>query len=90
MGRGLKYNELASCRLSETRRAVISEASKNGELIGISLGEQLTVEENGRETRVFMKSGMSLLSVNGLFELRDTLIEACQKLEQNAGSGLTE
>lgn len=78
MGR-LTFRELSSERFKDRRNVVISEAynSKTNK-VGYSVAEQLVTEEDGKETKVFLKGSLGILDEDGLIALLDCVLEACE------------
>jgi hypothetical protein len=82
MGR-LSYNEIAHSRFKQTRDVVVSEAFlENGKKIGYSIAERLTVSEEQGETRVFLRGGLGIVDKEGLFALKKTIDEACERVKK--------
>lgn len=82
MGR-LSYNEIAHSRFKPTRDVVVSEAFlENGKMIGYSIAERLTVTEEQGETKVFLRGGLGIVDKAGLFELKKTIDEACERVKK--------
>lgn len=81
MGR-LSYNELASTRFKKTRDVVISEAFQdNGEKVGYSIAERLTVLEGEEETKVFLRGGLGIVDKEGLLKIKEAVDNAIEKIE---------
>lgn len=80
MGR-LTFRQLSTRRFKENRNVVISEAyDTETQKVGYSIAEQLVTEENGKETRMFLKNSLGVVSEDGLLSLLDCVLEACDKL----------
>ena len=80
MGR-LTYKELSNKRITPKRNIVISEAyNSDNEFVGYSVAEQLVTEEDGKETKVFLKNGLGILSKEGIMNLLGAVAEVCDKL----------
>lgn len=77
MGR-IEYNKLSSAVISEKRNIVISECSKGG----FTLGQQMTVEDGKSKIDVFLKSAIHINNLEGLYNLRDALNVAIEKVEE--------
>lgn len=74
----LNYKEIAKRRIKEKRNVVISEAyNKENECIGYSIAEQLIIEEEGTEIKVFLKNGLGIVDSDGLLKLKEAIDEAC-------------
>ena len=80
MGR-LTYRELSSQRFKDKRNVVISEAYDDAKnKVGYSISEQLVTDEDGAETRVFLKNGLGIVDEDGLLSLLSCVIEACDEV----------
>lgn len=78
MGR-LTFRELSSKRFKDRRNVVISEAyNSETNKVGYSVAEQLVTEEDGKETKVFLKGSLGILDEDGLIALLDCVLEACE------------
>lgn len=78
MGR-LTFRELSSRRFKDRRNVVISEAyNSETNKVGYSVAEQLVTEEDGKETKVFLKGSLGILDEDGLIALLDCVLEACE------------
>lgn len=78
MGR-LNFRELSSKRFKDRRNIVISEAyNSETNKVGYSVAEQLVTEEDGKETKVFLKGSLGILNEDGLIALLDCVLEACE------------
>lgn len=78
MGR-LTFRELSSKRFKDRRNVVISEAyNSETNKVGYSVAEQLVTEEDGKETKVFLKGSLGILDEDGLIALLDCILEACE------------
>lgn len=78
MGR-LTFRELSSKRFKDRRNVVISEAyNSETNKVGYSVAEQLVTEEDGKETKVFLKGSLGILDEDGLLALLDCVLEACE------------
>lgn len=80
MGR-ITYKEIAKRRIKDKRNVVISEAfDAEGGFVGYSIAEQLvTEEEEGKETKVFLRGGLGIVSGDGLMEMKRAIDTACTK-----------
>lgn len=80
MGR-LTFRELSSKRFKDRRNVVISEAyNSETNKVGYSVAEQLVTEEDGKETKVFLKGSLGILDEDGLIALLDCVLEACEAI----------
>lgn len=73
----VEYNEIASTKISDTRNVVISECSKGG----FTVAQQLVAHEGEGKTNVFMKGAFHVADITGLYNMRDALNLAIDKLE---------
>lgn len=83
-----KYLELSNAQIADKRRLVISECVKENQdtkesiQCGFTLAQQVEVEEGKRMTRVFLKNGIHVASVDELYNLRDAINDAIDKYEE--------
>lgn len=83
----IKYNELSNAQIADKRRLVISECIKQNQdtnentQCGFTLAQQIEAEEGKRVTRVFLKNGIHVASVDELYNLRDAINNAINKYE---------
>ena len=84
----MKYLELSNAQIADKRRLVISECVKENQdtkenvQCGFTLAQQVEVEEGKRMTRVFLKNGIHVASVDELYNLRDAINDAINKYEE--------
>ena len=84
----MKYLELSNAQIADKRRLVISECIKENQeskekiQCGFTLAQQVEVEEGKRMTRVFLKNGIHVSSIDELYNLRDALNDATDKYEE--------
>lgn len=84
----MKYLELSNAQIADKRRLVISECVKENQdtkesiQCGFTLAQQVEVEEGKRITRVFLKNGIHVASVDELYNLRDAINNAIDKYEE--------
>ena len=87
MAAKMKYLELSNAQIADKRRLVISECVKENQdtneniQCGFTLAQQIEVEEGKRMTRVFLKNGIHVASVDELYNLRDAINDAIDKYE---------
>jgi len=74
------FVQLSKAKIQETRFAVTSQNVRDG---GFTIAQQLVVNEGKRRTSVFMKEAMHLDSLENLYNLRDSLNEAIQIVENS-------
>lgn len=88
MAAKMKYLELSNAQIADKRRLVISECVKENQdtkesiQCGFTLAQQVEVEEGKRITRVFLKNGIHVASVDELYNLRDAINDAIDKYEE--------
>lgn len=88
MAAKMKYLELSNAQIADKRRLVISECVKENQdtkesiQCGFTLAQQVEVEEGKRITRVFLKNGIHVTSVDELYNLRDAINDAINKYEE--------
>lgn len=87
MAAKMKYLELSNAQIADKRRLVISECVKENQdtneniQCGFTLAQQIEVEEGKRMTRVFLKNGIHVASIDELYNLRDAINDAINKYE---------
>lgn len=74
----IRYEELARAKVQPNRSLVISECSKNG----FTIAQQLEVKEGNHMMNVFLKGALHIDDIQGLYNLRDALNVAIQKVER--------
>ena len=88
MAAKMKYLELSNAQIADKRRLVISECVKENQdtkesiQCGFTLAQQVEVEEGKRITRVFLKNGIHVASVDELYNIRDAINDAIDKYEE--------
>ena len=88
MAAKMKYLELSNAQIADKRRLVISECVKENQdtkeniQCGFTLAQQVEVEEGKRMTRVFLKNGIHVASIDDLYNLRDAINDAINKYEE--------
>lgn len=70
------YTELSNAEITENRNVVISECSKGG----FTVAQQLKADG----TKVFMKGALHIDNLDGLYNLRNALNVAIDKVEEKA------
>lgn len=73
----VKYVEIASAKISDSRNVVISACSKGG----FTVAQQLVAEEASGKTNVFMKGAFHVYDAEGLYNMRDALNMAIDYLD---------
>lgn len=87
MAAKMRYLELSNAQIADKRRLVISECVKENQdtkeniQCGFTLAQQIEVEEGKRMTRVFLKNGIHVASIDELYNLRDAINDAINKYE---------
>lgn len=71
----IQYTKLSSAPIQETRNLVVSACSRGG----FTLAQQVSIDEGGKKTNVFLKNAIHIDDVNGLESLRDALNVAIEK-----------
>lgn len=72
------YEVLSSAKISKHRNAVISKCSKGG----VTIAQQLEVEDKNDVSRVFLKGAFHIFSVDELVAFRDAIDEAVRKMSE--------
>lgn len=70
------YTELSNAKITENRNVVISECSKGG----FTVAQQLKADG----TKVFMKGALHIDNLDGLYNLKNALNVAIEKIEEKA------
>lgn len=78
----IKYSEISKAKIKPSRNLVISSCNRGG----YTLAQQLEVDEEGRQTSVFLSHAIIVDDVQGLINLRDAINVALDKIQntQNA------
>lgn len=74
----IEYNEISNAKVTDTRSIVISSCSKGG----FTIAQRMDVKEGERTTPVFMKGAFHVDNLECLYNLRDAINLAIQKIEQ--------
>ena len=74
-----KYEELARAKVQEKRNLVVSKFFKGG----YTIAQQLEVQEEGHQMQVTLKGAFHIDTIDGLYNLRDALNVAIQKVEKD-------
>lgn len=72
-----KFKQIASGKISKCRNVVVSEHSGGG----YTVAQQLEVDEEGTQTKVFMKGAFHIESIADLVTMRDVINLAVKKIE---------
>lgn len=72
-----KFKQIASGKISKCRNVVVSEHSGGG----YTVAQQLEVDEEGTQTKVFMKGAFHIESAADLVTMRDVINLAIKKIE---------
>lgn len=78
------YKEIASGKINENKSIVISECSKGG----YTLGQKLTMNDNGKKVDVFLKGAIHLDNVQSLINIRDAFNETLEKIKENINNSI--
>jgi len=73
------FIELSKAKIQNTRNIVISKNLKGG----FTLGQQIVVQEGRKQTLLFLKGSIQVDTLEGLYNIRDAINEALQKVEDN-------
>ena len=74
----IDYTEISSASVTEKRKIVISTCSKGGFTVAQRLD---TEEENKKTTSLYLKGAFHINDINGLYNLRDAINLAINKVE---------
>lgn len=74
----VEYNELSTISISDNRNVVISECSE----CGYTLAQQIVVKEGNKNTKMFMKGAIHIQDKDSLYNLRDAINVAIEKIEK--------
>lgn len=75
----IEYTQLSSAAIKETRKLVVSSCSKGG----FTLAQQMVVREGKKSVNVFLKNAIHIDGLDGLYNLRDALNLAIEKVEKD-------
>lgn len=73
----IEYQELSSAQIQTQRSLVISSCSKGG----FTLAQRIIVDEGNKKTNLFLKNAIHVESADGLYNLRDALNDAIERIE---------
>ena len=77
----LKYNQLSKAEIKNNRNVVISEgATLDGETLGYAVSEQIVIHEGDKDTTMFLKNGLGIVSKEGLVNLRDAINKTLEQI----------
>ncbi len=74
----IEYTEISSASVTEKRKIVISTCSKGGFTVAQRMD---TEEENNKITSLYLKGAFHINDINGLYNLRDAINLAINKVE---------
>ncbi len=74
----IDYTEISSASVTEKRKIVISTCSKGGFTVAQRLD---TEEENNKTTSLYLKGAFHINDIDGLYNLRDAINLAINKVE---------
>lgn len=72
------FNELSRAKIKDKRFAVISKNNINK---GFTIAQQLVIAEDSGTLKVFIKGSMHIDGLEGLYNLRDAINVAVEKVE---------
>jgi dihydrofolate reductase len=72
------FSQLATARLNDQKCVVISRNIDNN---SITISQQVEVTEGQRRIKVFLKNGIQIDSIEGLYNLRDAINTSIDELE---------
>lgn len=75
------FKELAIAKIDDKRNIVISKF-ENEKQNGITLAQQVEVEEGRKTFKVYLKNAIQLKNVDALYSLRDAINLAINELEK--------
>lgn len=75
------FKELAVAKIDDKRNIVISKFD-NEKQNGITLAQQVEVEEGRKTFKVYLKNAIQLKNVDALYSLRDAINLAINELEK--------
>lgn len=75
------FKELAIAKIDDKRNIVISKF-ENEKTNGITLAQQVEVEEGRKTFKVYLKNAIQLKNVDALYSLRDAINLAINELEK--------
>ena len=78
------YKEISSGKINENKSIVISECSKGG----YTLGQKLTMNDNGKKVDVFLKGAIHLDNVDSLVNIRNAFNETLEKIKENINNSI--
>lgn len=72
------YKEIAKGKIADARNIIISKYSDNS----YTMAQTLEVEEAGKMTTVFMKGAIHINNLDGLYNVRNALNLAIERIEK--------
>ena len=77
----LKYNQLSKAEIKNNRNVVISEAMiPESNTLGYAVSEQIVIHEGEKETTMFLKNGLGIMSKEGLMNLRNAIDKVLEQI----------
>ena len=73
-----KYTEISKAPVSDKRNLVVSNCSTGG----FTIAQQSLIEEDGKQTWVFYKGAISVKDLEHLYNVRDAINIAIEKVEE--------
>lgn len=75
----IEFIELAKAKIQESRNLVISKLKDTD---NFTLAQQIVVEEQGKQTTMFMKGAIHVDGIESLYSLRNAISEAIDQIEK--------
>lgn len=75
--KNIEYAEISSAKVTDNRSIVISDCSRGG----FTVAQRMDVTEGEHTNRIFLKGAFHINDIHGLYELRDAINLAIQKVE---------
>lgn len=73
------YIEIAKANITENRNVIISTYDNRG----YTIAQQMQVKEGDKITSMFMKGAFHINDISGLYNIRDAINIAIDKIENN-------
>ena len=78
MSKNNNFTELSSASISESKKLIISQFDKGG----FTIAQQLVAKDQGKLMTIFLKDAIHIEDESGLYNLRDAVNLAIQKIEK--------
>lgn len=76
--RAVEYSEISTAKVTDNRNIVISDCSQGG----FTVAQRMDVVEGNHINKVYLKGAFHINDIHGLYELRDAINYAIQKVEE--------